>query len=65
MIELHKPVIRKFCRGSLFDRHQLVITLDPEGYLKMRLKGCQTEYMISFEALYYLIWSKKKPKKGG
>jgi hypothetical protein len=58
MTTLSRPVKREFSSG-LFDRWSLIITLDTDGYIKLREKSSRRSYGISFEALYLLLVRQK------
>jgi len=62
MTVLKKPIKREFAIGRIFDRRAVIITLDPDGYLRMRLKGCRRAYSIPIEALFYLLVKEAKKK---
>ena len=62
MTKLNKPVRREFNSGRIFDRHAVIIALEPDGYLRMRIKGCRRSYSISYEALFYLLVREEKKK---
>ena len=64
MTVLKKPVKREFAIGRIFDRRAVIIMLDSDGYLRMRLKGCRRSYSISYEALFYFLVREEKKKKG-
>lgn len=62
MTKLARPIRREFSSG-LFDRRSLIITLDTDGYIRLREKSSRRTYSISFEALYLLLIRQKKSRK--
>jgi hypothetical protein len=62
MTTLNRPVKREFSSG-LFDRRSLIITLDTDGYLKLREKSSRRVYGISFESLYLLLVRQKRQEE--
>jgi hypothetical protein len=53
MTTLKRKVERDFLSPAW--RRQIIIELDPAGYIRLRQKRCRKKYSISIEALFYLL----------
>jgi hypothetical protein len=61
MTELKKKVRREF-NSKLWSR-QVVVEIDPAGYIRLYEKRCRRRYSISIEALFYYLCRLEVPGK--